>query len=166
MSMLKRSLFLCPLLVGCYSYAPIDPAAAPVGTEVRAHISGAASDRIAPIIQQFNQRVLTGKIDENNAGAMTLEIQTGAVLNTGSAVAPLMQRVPLDRGEVVQLETRQISAARTATLMAWSRGDRLGGVGRATRWRRFERRQRWNHRAAADQSHSDHSLSLLARALP
>lgn len=117
MSMLKRSLFLSPFLVGCYSYAPIDPAAAPVGTEVRAHISGAASDRIAPIIQQFNQRVLTGKIDENNAGAMTLEIQTGAVLNTGSAVAPLMQRVPLERGEVVQLETRQISASRTATLM-------------------------------------------------
>ena len=117
MSMLKRSLFLSPFLVGCYSYAPIDPAAAPVGTEVRAHISGAASDRIAPIIQQFNQRVLTGKIDENNAGAMTLEIQTGAMLNTGSTVAPLMQRVPLDRGEVVQLESRQISPSRTAMLM-------------------------------------------------
>lgn len=118
MSMLKRSLFLSPFVVGCYSYAPIDPAAAPVGTEVRAHISGAASDRIAPIIQQFNQRVLTGKVDENNAGAMTLEIQTGAALNSGNTIAPLMQRVPLDRGDVVQLETRRLSTARTAVMMA------------------------------------------------
>jgi hypothetical protein len=117
MSMLKRSLFLSPLVVGCYSYAPIDPAAAPVGTEVRAHISGAASDRIAPIIQQFNQRVLTGKIDENNAGAMTLEVQTGAALNSGNVIAPLMQRVPLDRADVVQLETRQLSPVRTAAMM-------------------------------------------------
>jgi hypothetical protein len=146
MSMLKRSLFLSPLVVGCYSYAPIDPAAAPVGTEVRAHISGAASDRIAPIIQQFNQRVLTGKIDENNAGSMTLEVQTGAALNTGNSIAPLVQRVPLDRGEVVQLETRRLSTSRTAILMgavaagtglaAWAalhgRGDSSGDNGGTT----------------------------------
>jgi hypothetical protein len=117
MSMLKRSLFLSPFVVGCYSYTPIETTAVPVGTEVRAHISGAASDRIAPIIGQFNQRVLTGKIDENDSGAVTLEVQTGAALNTGSAVAPLIQRVPFDRGEVVRLEQRKLSTTRTAILI-------------------------------------------------
>lgn len=124
MSMLKRSLFLSPFVVGCYSYAPIETSAAPVGTEVRAHISGAASDRIAPIIGQFNQRVLTGKVEENNGGAMTLEVQTGAALNTGTTVAPLIQRVPLDRADVVQLETRKLSSTRTAIL--------VGVIGAAT----------------------------------
>lgn len=116
MSMLKRSLFLSPFVVGCYTYTPIEPAAAPVGTEVRATISGAASDRIAPIIGQFNQRVLTGTIDQNNGGSMTLQVQTGAAPNTGSIVVPLMQRVPLDRADVTQLETRHLSRQRTAVL--------------------------------------------------
>lgn len=117
MSMLKRSLFLSPLLVGCYSYAPIEAAAVPVGTEVRAVISGAASDRIAPIIGQFNQRVLTGKVDENNGGAMTLQVQTGAALNTGSAIAPLTQRVPLAPTDLIQLSTRRLDSKRTGLLI-------------------------------------------------
>lgn len=117
MSMLKRSLFLSPLIVGCYSYAPIEPSSAPVGSEVRMRISGAASDRIAPIIGQFNQRVLTGKIDENNGGAVTLEVQTGAAPNTNNTIVPLMQRVPFNKGDVMELESRRLSAGRTALLM-------------------------------------------------
>lgn len=115
--MLKRSLLLSPFVVGCYSYAPIEPAAVPVGTEVRAHISGAASDRIAPIIGQFNQRVLSGKLDEKNGNEMTLEVQTGAAPNTGNTIVPLMQRVPLNRDEVTQLETRKLSPMRTGILV-------------------------------------------------
>jgi hypothetical protein len=114
---LKRSLLLCPLLVGCYTYAPIEPASAPVGTEVRAQISGAASDRIAPIIQSFNTRVLTGKIDENKSGDMVLEVPTGARLNTGDNVLPLVQRVPLQRGDLVQLEMRRLDTRRTGFLI-------------------------------------------------
>jgi hypothetical protein len=114
---LKRSLFLSPFLIGCYTYSPIEPATAPVGTEVRAHISGAASDRIAPIIQAFNTRVLTGKIDENRSGDMVLEVPTGAILNTGDAIAPLISRVPLQRGDVVQLETRRLNGVRTSLMI-------------------------------------------------
>jgi hypothetical protein len=114
---LKRTLLLSPLLVGCYTYAPIEPATAPVGTEVRAHISGAASDRIAPIIQAFNTRVLNGKIDENKSGDIVLEVPTGAMLNTGDVIAPLVSRVPLQRGDVVQLETRRISGVRTGLMI-------------------------------------------------
>ena len=115
--MLKRSLLLSPLVIGCYSYTPIEPAAVPVGTDVRAHISGAASDRIAPIIGQFNQRVISGKLDEKNGNEMTLEVQTGAAPNTGNIVVPLMQRVPLNRDEVTQLETRRLSPIRTGLLV-------------------------------------------------
>lgn len=117
MSKLKRSLLVSPLLIGCYTYTPIEASTAPVGTNVRAHISGAASDRVAPIIGQFNQRVLSGRIDQNDHGTMTLEVQTGAMLNTGSAIAPLMQRVPLAPADVVQLETRRLSTTRTALMI-------------------------------------------------
>lgn len=117
MSTSKRSLFLLPLLVGCYTYTPIEPSAVPVGAEVRAVISGAASDRIAPIIGQFNQRVLTGKVDENSAGSMTLEVQTGALLNSGTAVVPLTQRVPLAGADVLQLTTRKLNSQRTGFLV-------------------------------------------------
>ena len=113
----KRSLLLSPFLVGCYSYAPIEPGTAPVGTEVRAHISGAASDRIAPIINSFNTRVLTGKVDENKGGDMVLEVPTGALLNTGDVVAPLVSRVPLQRGDFVQLETRRLDGVRTGLVI-------------------------------------------------
>ena len=116
--MLKRSLLLSPLIVGCYTYTPIEPAAVPIGTEVRAHISGAASDRIAPIIGQFNQRVLSGKLDEKNGNEMTLEVQTGAAPNTGNTIVPLMQRVPLTRDDVTQLETRTLSPMRTGILVS------------------------------------------------
>ena len=40
-----------PLLVGCYSYTPIDFTAAPAGSEVRARITGAAMDRVALNVQ-------------------------------------------------------------------------------------------------------------------
>jgi hypothetical protein len=117
MSMLKRSFLLSPLLVACYSYQPIEPAAAPVGTEVRAHISGAASDRIAPMIGEFNKRVLTGTVEENKDGAVTLEVQSGAAQNTAE-ITPLFQRVPLQRDDVTQLETRTLNRAKTTTLIS------------------------------------------------
>lgn len=121
----KRPFVLLPLLAGCYNYAPVTPTSVPVGSEVRATISGAASDRVAPIIGRFNQRVLTGAVVENNSGSMVLQIQSGAIQNTGEMVVPLFQRVPLDQNDFIQLETRRLDKVRT-TVMIGAIGAAVG----------------------------------------
>src|SRR5947208_7059215 len=95
MANLKRSICLMPLLVGCYSYTPISPAAAHAATEVRARITGAASDRVGPLIHSLDTRVLVGSVVENNAGAMVLQVPLGAMPNVTEAVVPLQTRIPL-----------------------------------------------------------------------
>lgn len=103
-------------LVGCYSYQPIAPASAPAGTEVRARITGAASDRVAPLIGSLDTRVLVGNVIENSNGTMTLEVPTGAMPNVPASVVRLHARVPLVPTDLVGLEQRRLDAGRTALL--------------------------------------------------
>ena len=97
--MLNRTLRFLPIVgvVGCYSYRPIEPAAAPVGTAVRARITGAASDRVAPLVGSFDTRVLSGNVIENVGGNVTLEVPRGAMPNVAESVIQLHARVPLAR---------------------------------------------------------------------
>ena len=117
--MLKRTLrFLAVVfpvagVVGCYSYQRIDPAIAPVGTEVRATITGAATDRVAPLIGSFDSRVLVGSVVENRAGAMTLEVPTGAMPNVAENIVRLHARVPIVPTDLVGLEQRKLDVGRT-----------------------------------------------------
>lgn len=116
MSKRRRPLLLLPLFAGCYTYTPIEATAVRPGVEVRARITGAASDRVAPMLGTFDTRELTGNVIENNAGALILEVPTGAVPNTGASIIQLHQRVPLASTDLVTLETRQVSVARTSLL--------------------------------------------------
>ena len=113
---LQRSLALMVLLAGCYSYARIEPGAAPAGLEVRARITGAASDRIAPMLGTFDTRVLEGSVVENNAGAMVLQVPTGAMSNVTTDLVQLQTRVPLTPGDFVSLERRRVDVTRTSLL--------------------------------------------------
>jgi len=116
MAKLKRPLCLMPLLVGCYSYTPIEPAAAPAGSEVRARITGAASDRVGPMLHTFDTRVLVGSVVENNAGSMVLQVPTGAMPNVAEVIVPLQARIPLNASDLVSLEARTIDKKRTTIL--------------------------------------------------
>lgn len=110
---LKRPLCVMPLLVGCYSYTPIEPAAALAGSEVRARITGAASDRVAPLLGTFDTRVLVGTVVDNNAGSIVLQVPNGAIPNITTDVVRLQTRIPLAAADVVSLERRQMDVART-----------------------------------------------------
>ena len=125
--MLTKSLFFLPsaVLIGCYSYQPIAPAAAPPGTEVRAVITGAASDRVAPLIGSLDTRVLVGNVIENANGAMTLEVPTGGMPNVAASVVRLHARVPIMPTDLVGLERRKLDKGRTALLA----GGIAAGVG-------------------------------------
>jgi hypothetical protein len=114
---LKRSLGLLPLLAGCYSYTPIAPTAARPGSEVRARITGAASDRVAPILNSFDTRILIGNVVENTPEAVVLQVPLGAMPNVAASVVPLQARVPLLATDFVSFEQRKLDVRRT-TLMA------------------------------------------------
>lgn len=130
---LKQTLWLMPLLAGCHSYAPIEPAAAPVGTEVRARITGAASDRVAPLLGTFDNRVLVGSVIENNAGTMLLEVPTGAMPNVAEGVIRMQTRLPLVSTDLVSLERRRLDVRRTTLLAGVIAAGVAAGVHAALR---------------------------------
>jgi hypothetical protein len=112
-------------LAGCYTYQPIEPAAAPLGVEVRARINGAASDRVAPLVGSFDNRVLVGNVVENTNGVMTLEVPTGAMSNVAESVVRLHARVPIMPNDLVGLDRRMLDKRRTILFS----GAVAGGVG-------------------------------------
>src|SRR3954447_22642992 len=116
--MLNRTVRFLPIIgvVGCYSYLRLDPAAVPVGTEVRAHITGAASDRVAPLIGSLDTRILIGNVIENDGGALTLDVPRGAMPNVPDNVIPLHARLPIVASDLVTLEQRKLDVGRTLLL--------------------------------------------------
>ena len=122
-----------PLMVGCYSYTPITPEAAPMGSEVRARITGAASDRVGPLLHSFDTRVLVGNIVENNAGAMILQVPLGAMPNVAETIVPLQTRIPLAAADLVSLERRTLDATRTTILISGIVTGVAVGIGVALR---------------------------------
>jgi len=105
-------------MAGCYSYTPITPAAAPTGSEVRARITGAASDRVGPLIHSLETRVLIGSVVENNAGELVLQVPLGAMPNIAETIVPMQTRVPLNAADLVSLEQRKLDPTRTTILFA------------------------------------------------
>ncbi|MEP6492117.1 MAG: hypothetical protein ABJF01_05540 [bacterium] len=128
--MLKlKGLCAMPLLVGCYTYTPIEPAAVPAGVEVRARITGAASDRVAPLLGSFNTRELVGNVVENNGGAIVLQVPMGAMPNVAELIVPMQTRIPLAAADMVSLERRKVDVARTSIFVgAIVAGVALGAV--------------------------------------
>lgn len=120
-------------LVGCYSYQPIEASTAPVGAEVRARITGAASDRVAPLIGSFDTRVLVGSIVENNGGAMLLEVPNGAMPNVTDGVVQLHARVPISPSDLVSIERRKLDVGRTVLLVGGIAAGVSAGVALALR---------------------------------
>jgi hypothetical protein len=118
--MLNRAWRFLPVActAACYSYHPIEPATAPAGIDVRARITGAAFDRVAPLLGTFDSRILVGNVVENANGALTLEVPNGAAPNISADVVQTHARVPLSPGDLVSLEQRTLSVPRTVLLTA------------------------------------------------
>jgi len=133
MANLKRALRAMPLVTGCYSYTAITPAAATTGSEVRARITGAASDRVGPQLHSLETRVLVGNIVENNAGSMVLQVPLGAMPNIAETIVPLQTRISLTPSDVVSLEQRKLDPVRTTILVGGLAAGVAAGVGLALR---------------------------------
>jgi len=109
-------LSLLPLCAACYTYAPIDPAAAPSGADVRARISASAAERITPLVG-VETRVLNGKLIDNTASGIVVEVPSVVPSSSSGVMETLHQRVSINRGDVLELETRRIDRLRTGALV-------------------------------------------------
>ena len=118
--------------VGCYSYTQIEPAAVPAGSEVRVRLTGAASDRVAPLIGSFD-RVLVGNVAENSAGSLVLQLPMGAMPNVTADVVRMQTRVPVVPADLVSLERRRLDRTRTSLLVGAIALGVAGGVSAALR---------------------------------
>ena len=132
MANLKRTLCLLPLMVGCYSYTPITPEAAPVGW--RCARESRAPRRTALVLWfPARSRVLVGNIVENNAGAMILQVPMGAMPNIAETIVPMQTRVPINATDLVSLERRTLDATRTTILITGIVTGIATGIGVAIR---------------------------------
>jgi hypothetical protein len=115
---ITRTICLTPLIAGCYSYSAITPAAAPAGIEVRARITGAASDRVGPQIGSLEQRELIGNVVDNRNGELILDVEGSTRPNVATSAGPLRARVQLAPSDLVSLEQRKLDRGRTTLLTA------------------------------------------------
>jgi hypothetical protein len=124
-----RPALLCalPLLTACYAYASIDPAGVQPGTNVRARVSAAAAERLGPLLAISNARLLSGRLVENRADTMIVEVPTITQASVGTSIEALHQRVSIPRAELLELETRRLDRLRT-TALAGSAAIVVGAV--------------------------------------
>jgi hypothetical protein len=107
---------LCAALVlvaGCYTYAPIDPAAVRSGTSVRARVSGAGADRLAPLLGTTDARLVNGRLVDVRTDTLIVEVPTVVQAGVGSSLETLHQRVSIPRSDLLELETRRLDRVRT-----------------------------------------------------
>jgi hypothetical protein len=114
--MRRVSLSILPLFAACYTYAPIDPAAVAPGVDVRARISATAAERIAPLLGS-ETRVLSGKLIDNGAATMIVEVPSVSQSTASGINETLHQRVSITRADLVELETRKLDRLRTGAIV-------------------------------------------------
>src|SRR5580765_2730536 len=101
---------------GCYTYAAIDPAGATPGMEVRARVSAPFATQLASTLAMGESRVVEGRVVGNQSG---LTLQVASVL-PGTVGAPegLFQQVQINRGDLLELESKQLDRGKTRLAVA------------------------------------------------
>ena len=115
-SVCRVLLSMSPLLAACYTYARTEPAAIPAGTSVRARVSSAAAERLAALLGTTETRLITGTLIDNGPDTMIVEVPVVMRAEVGSSVRALHQRVSISRGELLEIETRQLDRFRTGAV--------------------------------------------------
>jgi hypothetical protein len=105
-----------PLLAGCYTYSPIEPASIQPGTSVRARVTGAAADRLVPLLGTTSGRLVRGRLVDSRADTMIVEVPTVLGATVGGTMETLHQRVSIPRTDLLELETRRLDRVRTTAV--------------------------------------------------
>ena len=115
---MRRLALLGPaVLAGCYTYAPVQTSAVSPGMGVRARVSPAAAERVAPLLGMSDARVLTGTLVDNQSGTLIVEVPTIAQATVGTGGQALYQRISIAPNDLVELESRKLDGKRTAIVV-------------------------------------------------
>ena len=125
--MRRHLLFALALPAGCYSYAPVAPAAAQPGTEVRARVSAARAQQIATLLGTTDARLLVGTVLHAPGDTLLLEVPTSTRVASAGTLLTLRQRVGIAHRDVLELEERTFNQRRT-TLVAGVTAFLVGSV--------------------------------------
>jgi hypothetical protein len=112
------TLLLAPVLfTGCYTYSPIEVAAATPGMDVRARVSAATAAQLGPSLGMSDARLLSGSVVGKEGEGLTLKV---ASVPAGTIGAPegLFQQILITRSELLELESRQLDNTRTRLAVA------------------------------------------------
>jgi len=102
---------------GCYTYAPVAPASAPVGAAVRVRLTPEEAERVHGVLGR-DDRLLEGTVMEAVPDAVVIAVPTTAgTAAPGLASARLHQRITVPVPAVVELETRRLDKLRTGLLV-------------------------------------------------
>jgi hypothetical protein len=108
-----RVLLLVPLVTSCYTYVPLETSALAPGQSLRARISGAHADQIAPLLGRSDARLITGKVISAGADTLIIEVPTTERAAVGGGFQTLNQRVAVPRVSILELESRTLDRKRT-----------------------------------------------------
>jgi hypothetical protein len=105
------------MLGGCYTYATVSPAAVPVGSEVRAHVTAGEADR-AETVLGYRSTTLEGRLMERRADGQILVRVPGQTFSSSGQTRRFYQRLTLTPADVLDMQTRKLNMIRTGTLAA------------------------------------------------
>ena len=94
---------------------------------VRARVSGATAEQVAPLIGSADARLVDGTIVSNGPDTMIVEVPTVMLASVGSSVETLHQRVALPHAAVYELETKRLDRMRTGAVVGGAAGRMRGG---------------------------------------
>lgn len=102
---------------GCYTHVPLEPGAVQQGMSVRAFVTATASERIAPLLGTVDARRVAGTVISTAGDTLIVEVPTVARDETSAGVVTLHQRVSIERGEVLEIESRSLDRTRTGAVV-------------------------------------------------
>lgn len=114
----KGAVLLCgaTLLSGCYTYSDVGLPQVPLGVDVRAQVTNAVADSVAPLLG-YRSTTLEGTVLRRGPQGLLLRVP-GKTVPTGTGVQRYYQRISLTPTEVLDLQTRRLNTGRTLALVA------------------------------------------------
>ena len=109
---------------GCYTYAPAQFTTIPIGEGVRVYLSQAGVERLRQIggeafPELADRPVISGRLVRRDATEFSLQVPVGR-RQEGFHMAELDQQVTLPVADLVQVEHRRVSTARTGLTVVGS----------------------------------------------
>ena len=104
------------LFAGCYTYSTIDLASATPGMAVRARVSAATAAQFGPTLGLSNGRLLSGPVVHAESAGVTIRVPT-VPAGTIGAHEGLFQELLINRGDLLELESRQLDRTRTGMMI-------------------------------------------------